>query len=363
MRLLIEAENIALGVADGHIVAPRGRFDVTIRIPRGQLRPGLINAHDHLHRNHYGRLGVPPYANAYEWGRDIHKRDAACIARGRAMPRREALLHGAWKNLRSGVTTVVHHDPAEPDFASDFPIRVASLPTAHSLGVATETLPLRINEPFAIHLAEGTDELSAEEIRELERRGLLTSNLVAVHVVGADDDGIARFRGSGAALTWCPTSNAFLFGRTVRAALVTDDVDVLIGSDSRLTGQGSLLDEIRFARVLGLLSDSRVEAAVGAVAARRLGLPEPTMEVGARADLVVLMCPLLEATDADVALVVCDGVLRLLDPTLCPQLGPFGPSGRVVQSGQHQRWIHDGFYARRPAEGAARHRTAPVTSR
>ena len=63
---------------------PDGRFDVTLRIPGGEVRPGLINAHEHLHRNHYGRLGAPPYPNAYAWGRDIHARAAAEIAAGRA---------------------------------------------------------------------------------------------------------------------------------------------------------------------------------------------------------------------------------------------------------------------------------------
>src|SRR6476619_8364421 len=138
MKLLIEAGNVAVGVADGRIVAPSGRFDVTIRIPDGELRPGLINAHEHLHRNHYGRLGAPPYANAYEWGRDIHEREAERIASGKAVSRREALLCGAWKNLRAGVTTVVHHDRWELDFDRGFPLRVVPLPSAHSVGLEPE---------------------------------------------------------------------------------------------------------------------------------------------------------------------------------------------------------------------------------
>ena len=35
-----------------------------------------------------------------------------------------------------------------------------------------------------------------------------------IHGVGADSDAVARLRASGAALTWCPSSNHFLFGRT-----------------------------------------------------------------------------------------------------------------------------------------------------
>lgn len=340
MRLLIEAANAAVGVEEGRIVAPEGAFDVHLRIPDGALRPGLVNAHDHLHRNHYGRLGDPPYANAYAWGRDIHQRHAGEIARGRAVPRRRALLRGAWKNLFAGVTTVVHHDPWEPDFDADFPVRVARVRGAHSLGFETD-VAARAAEgsgPFCIHLAEGTDAESADEVRELDRRGLLTPELLAVHVVGADDDGIARLRGSGAAVVWCPTSNLFLFGRTAPPELLAPGMDVLVGSDSLLTGDGDLLDELRAARALGLLCDDRLLDAVGVTAARRLGLPQPSLDLGAPADLAVFRRPVLESTPADVALVMVEGAVRVLDPGLAPSL-PLTAGGRSMEIAGVARWI------------------------
>ncbi|HEX2076408.1 MAG TPA: amidohydrolase family protein [Longimicrobium sp.] len=342
MRLLIEAANAAVGVEQGRIVPPDGAFDVHLRIPDGEVRPGLINAHDHLHRNHYGRLGHPPYANAYEWGRDIHARHADEIARGRAMPRRQALLRGAWKNLFAGVTTVVHHDPWEPDFDADFPIHVARVRGAHSLGFEAD-VAARAAEgsgPFCIHLAEGTDAESAAEVRELERRGLLTPELLAVHVVGADEDGIARLRASGAAVVWCPTSNLFLFGRTAPPALLVPGMDVLVGSDSLLTGDGDLLDELRAARALGLLCDARLLDAVGATAARRLGLPAPSLAVGAPADLAVFRRSVLDSTPAEVALVMVDGIVRVLDPALAPALPP-ASGGRLMEVAGLTRWICD----------------------
>jgi cytosine/adenosine deaminase-related metal-dependent hydrolase len=342
VRLRIEAANTTVHVRDGVIVSSNDAFDVVLRIPHGELRPGLVNAHDHLHRNHYGRMGDPPYANAYEWGRDIHMRYAGAIACARAMPRREALLCGAWKNLRAGVTTVVHHDRWEEDFTRDFPVRVARIASAHSLGFEPE-LAHPGTTPFAVHLAEGVDTGAADEIRELDARGLLTSDLLAVHVVGADEDGIRRLRDAAAAIVWCPTSNDFLFGRTTPADLLVPGVDVLLGSDSLLTGAGDLLDELRYARGRRLLSDERLEAAVGAVAARRLGLPAPSLAVGARADLIVLTRPLLQASAADVCVVVAGGVLRVLAPELAPALGPWAESGRVVSANGIERWqgAHD----------------------
>jgi cytosine/adenosine deaminase-related metal-dependent hydrolase len=329
MRIRIEAANGAVGVEGGVIVEPDGPFDVTLRIPDGEVRPGLINAHEHLHRNHYGRLGAPPYPNAYAWGRDIHARNAAGIAAGRAVPRREALLRGAWKNLFAGVTTVVHHDAWEPDFARDFPLRVARVRAIHSLGFEPDAARAAAADagdralPLSVHLAEGTDALSAQEVRDLDDLGLLDERLIAVHVVGPDADGVARLRASGAAIAWCPTSNLFLFGRTAPAELLAPGMDVVLGSDSLLTGDGDLLDELRAARRLALLDDARLLDAVGATAARRLHLSTPTLDIGAPADLAVFRRPVLEATAADVALVMAAGTVRVADPALGPALHAF----------------------------------------
>jgi cytosine/adenosine deaminase-related metal-dependent hydrolase len=341
VRLLIETRDAALGVEAGHVVAPAGRFDATLRVRDGVLLPGLINAHDHLHRNHYGRLGHPPYEDAYEWGHDIHHRFAETIALGRAMPRREALLRGAWKNLRAGVTTVVHHDAWEDAFDDDFPLRVVRIDTAHSLRLAPELPAATHGAPFAIHLAEGVSSAAADEVRELDARGLVTRDLLAVHAVGVDARGIQRLRTAGAAIVWCPSSNRFLFGRTVPAELLAPGIDVLLGSDSLLTADGSLLHELRVARDLGLVAHTRLCDAVGVTAANRLGIEPPSLNVGARADLIVLRRPLLEASEADVALVVADGVLRVAEPALIPALGAFAARGRIEIAGDVPRWIAD----------------------
>jgi cytosine/adenosine deaminase-related metal-dependent hydrolase len=341
MRLLLETREGSLGIDDGVIVPPDGPFDVTLHVRDGSLHPGLINAHDHLHRNHYGRLGHPPYEDAYEWGRDIHHRCGDAIARGRALPRREALLRGAWKNLRAGVTSVVHHDAWEDAFDEDFPLRVVRIESAHSLGFATSLPVVPSGSPFAIHLSEGVSVAAADEVRELDVRGLVTADLLAVHAVGVDARGIQRLRNVGAAIVWCPSSNRFLFGRTAPAELLAPGIDVLLGSDSLLTADGSLLRELRVARELGLLTHARLHDAVGATAAARLGLETPSLAVGARADVIVLRRPLLEATEADVALVVAGGVLRVVVPDLVPALGALAARGRIETAGDVPRWISD----------------------
>jgi cytosine/adenosine deaminase-related metal-dependent hydrolase len=307
VRLLINAGNRSLAVVGGEIVATSDRFDVVLDMPQAEVWPGLINAHDHLHRNHYGRLGRPPYQNARQWALDIQSRYHDHIAQGRQRPRRAALELGAWKNLFAGVTTVVHHDPWEAEFERDFPLRVLKIRSADSVSMSSDLEDLQAGGLFCLHVAEGIDRVAAEEVRRLAELGLLTDRLIAVHGVGMDEAGTTSFRRSGAALVWCPSSNLFLFGRAAGEPLLREGVDVLLGSDSRLTGAGDLLDEIRCARSLGVLTR-----------------------------------PLLEACAEDVALVLVGGVPRVARPDVAARLGPIFSRAEAMQVGPITRWTNPG---------------------
>jgi len=335
LRILVRARNCTLGVEGARLVAPEGRFDIVIRAPHADLRPGLINAHDHLHRHHYGRLGEPPYADAIDWAEDVQRRYRGHIADCRArVGRREALLRGAWRNLFAGVTTVVHHDPWEEDFEHGFPIRVARIVARHSLAMSQDTAVLAHEKgPVMLHVAEGIDERAASELDQLGELRLLGENFLAVHCVGVRDQDTERLRNTGSALVWCPTSNHFLFGQTAPRGLFEEGGDVLLGSDSPLTAQGDLLDELRAARETGLLDDRRLEMAVGSVAARRLGLSEPSLEPGAHADVILLAAPLLEANRDHVRLVIAGGVPRVAAPEIARQLGEALPGVNRLPSG------------------------------
>jgi hypothetical protein len=78
------------------------------------------------------------------------------------------------------------------------------------------------------------------------------------------------------------------------------------------------------------------------VAARRLGIEPPSLDVGARADVVVLARPLLEASEADVAVVVAGGAIRVLDPELVSSLGDARETGRLETADGVERWVCDG---------------------
>lgn len=328
MRTLIKARNRTVAVEGDRIVEHAGRFDIVIECPDADVRPGLINAHDHLHRNHYGRLGEGPYLNAYCWALDIQLRFRRRIAQRRRVPRRTALLAGAWKNLFAGVTTVVHHDAWEADFDRNFPIRVANVASADSLRMEERIDPPQAGA-FCLHVAEGVDPVAQGETAVLQDRGLLNERLVAVHGVAIDGSEIDRFERSGAALTWCPTSNDFLFGRTASAKLLERNVDLLLGSDSRLTGAGNLLDEIRAARCCGLVDDERLSDAVGRISASRLGLASPSLEEGGKADLILIDAPLTQARSSNVALTMVDGIVRVARASVASQLGTYAGQGHA----------------------------------
>src|SRR5262249_29502953 len=111
-----------LGLGD----APRAG-DTVVDGPGAVVLPGLVNAHDHLELNHYGRLkGRERYVNASQWIDDLRPRLSAdpAIRNGRAHPLGERLFIGALKNLLSGVTTVAHHNPFYPELRRTIPIRI-----------------------------------------------------------------------------------------------------------------------------------------------------------------------------------------------------------------------------------------------
>jgi hypothetical protein len=101
--------------------------DTIVDLRGAIVLPGLINAHDHLELNHYGRLkGRDRYENASAWIDDMRPRLTAdpAIRRDRAQPLVERLFIGSLKNLLAGVTTVAHHNPFYPEMRRTMAVRV-----------------------------------------------------------------------------------------------------------------------------------------------------------------------------------------------------------------------------------------------
>ena len=257
------------------------------------ILPGLINAHDHLEFNLFPRLGKGPHPSYVEWAAEVYRPDSPILKQVLSIPKVIRILWGGLKNLLSGVTTVSHHNPFERDlFGADFPVRVVrSFGWAHSVhfspdfAVRYAKTPRRW--PFLIHVGEGTNAASRTEVCALDGAGVLTNRTVLIHGVAFDARAAKLLLDRGASLVWCPSSNLFTLGETVAPEVLRSNVDIALGTDSALTGEGDLIDELRVARSLNA---PNLFAMVGSTAARILRLTggEGTIAEGGVADLLVV---------------------------------------------------------------------------
>ncbi len=252
------------------------------------LYPGLINAHDHLEMNLYPLMGKPLYNNYTEWARDIYKPKESPVKEIEGVDIKDRLLWGGIKNLISGVTTVVHHNPWHRILSKEnFPVRVIETAWAHSLAfekTIQKKFPAK-QVPFVIHAAEGVDEFAAREIEQLSKLGLLKENTVLVHAVAVNEMNSQLLQKNNASIVWCPSSNQFMFNQTSPIDLLKNRVRVALGTDSTMTGPATLLDEMRAALKSKMATPEEIFEMVTRSPAQIFGLQQPEIEIGNRADL------------------------------------------------------------------------------
>ena len=350
-----------LHIADGRLVEATPPGARTLDLRDHLIFPGLINAHEHLPLNGVPSLPAhPPFSNSYEWIKAFQPYfSAPAIKAALAVPEHQRQRQGGLKNLLSGVTTVLHHDPWDAKFTTaGFPVRVAqSFGWSHSLGLGLQIADCAIcnlqsaicnlqsamphygpplpasyqatppDLPWIIHLAEGTDDLARSELGLLDELGCLGPNTLLVHGVGLDQPGLERLVSAGAGLVWCPASNLRLLGRTLAPAALAylaAHGRLTLGSDSRISGAFDLLAELRVAATHSDLAPATLLRLVTTDAARLLRLSDVGgLTAGMRADLLILpdaggdpYAALLAAERADLRAVLRDGRPVIADPDL-----------------------------------------------
>ena len=351
-----------LTLLNAQVLGPDGELWRTVRIKRGRIEgigvapdktdtvldldgafvfPGLINAHDHLELNSQPRLKWRErYTNAREWVADFQPRFASdpALAVNQPDSLADRLWVGGLKNLLSGVTTVCHHNPMHRPLRQRFPVKVVHrFGFSHSLHIDGDRVAQAHRQtptdwPWLIHAAEGVDEEAQAEVQALERLGCLAPNTVLIHGVALCADASAKVLRAGAGLVWCPSSNQFLFGRTADVRLFDDADRLALGSDSRLSGEGDLLDELKVAHQTHQLSAEGLARLVSTGAARLLRLEHAgRLAVGAPADLIVMRSStadpfdtLVNAARIDVALVMVDGLACVGEPAMAAAFNAAG---------------------------------------
>jgi 5-methylthioadenosine/S-adenosylhomocysteine deaminase len=232
--------------------------------------PPFINSHDHLISNWYPKAGFgKTYSNVNIWVEDMKKtnsfleRNKIWINDGSfdltEKAANQIVLLGIYKNLFSGCVVVQDHIPKQkPSYYKDNPINVLENYTQHhslSMGnwwggdsAEEEYTKTNGNIPFIIHLGEGIDKLSRECFPKLKKLKLLKSNTLLIHGIALTREQIKECAEAGTSICWCPNSNNYLIGETLDIdACLQYGVNMVLGTDSTMSGSINLLAELKFA--------------------------------------------------------------------------------------------------------------------
>jgi ubiquinone/menaquinone biosynthesis C-methylase UbiE/cytosine/adenosine deaminase-related metal-dependent hydrolase len=358
----------AVLIDDGRIAVIRDKADTTAQVLNLQdyvLLPGLINSHEHLEFGLFPKLGrpagAPPYRNSTEWAKEIHLVHSGVIERYRQIPKTTQLWWGAIRNLLCGVTTVCHHNPLHEDLiASDFPVRVLSrFGWSHSLAFDPDLVEKFQSTPreypFILHAAEGIDEESRNELSRLDQMEVLDERTVVVHGLASTAMEISLINRRSASLVVCPTSNCFLFAKTLSRELLASVKCLALGSDSPITASGDLLDEVHYLHAETGLDSNMIYSMVTSSPAEMFHLRDgqgQIVECGV-ADLIAVRGQydtparaVSELTFGDVSLVLLAGRVQMASPHLYARLPEDLRSGmELIDVAGHQRWIRSPLWA------------------
>jgi cytosine/adenosine deaminase-related metal-dependent hydrolase/ubiquinone/menaquinone biosynthesis C-methylase UbiE len=352
----------AVLIDDGHITAIRDNADATAQVFNLQgyaLLPGLINSHEHLEFGLFPKLGRPAgassYRNSTEWAKEIHHVHSGIIERYRQVPKTTHLWWGAIRNLLCGVTTVCHHNPLHADLTlPNFPVRVLShFSWSHSVAfdpdLAKKFRRAPREQPFILHAAEGIDEESRCEVSRLDQMRALDERTVLVHGLACTPKEISLINGRGASLVVCPTSNRFLFAKTLSQELLASVERVALGSDSPITAAGDLLDEVHYLYAEAGLNPGMIYSMVTSSAAEMFHLKDGQGRIAESgvADLIAVRDrsdtparAVSELTFGDVKLVILAGRVQVASPHLYARLPHDLRVGmELIEVAGHYRWI------------------------
>ncbi|HMG83520.1 MAG TPA: amidohydrolase family protein [Ferruginibacter sp.] len=291
--------------------------------------PGLINSHDHLDFNLFPQLGNRIYNNYVEWGDDIHEKDKATINCILTIPKELRTQWGVYKNLLNGVTTVVNHGE-KLDIPNSIITVFQNSYSLHSVKLERGwkyqlNSPFAKKYPFSMHVGEGTDIDAHDEIDEVIKWNVLKRKIVGIHGVAMDERQAASFR----ALVWCPDSNFFLLGATAAVNKLKMATNILFGTDSTVSANWNIWQQLRTARETKLLTDTELMNAISTTPAAIWKLNNTgAIKEGNYADIVIAKEKInTDTTNAffavnpeDILLVLHKGYIALFDESLLPQL-------------------------------------------
>ena len=229
--------------------------------------PGLINSHDHLEFNLYPQLGNRFYNDYVEWGNDIHDKNNDQIEKIKRIPYGLRFRWGLYKNLLCGITTVVNHGTGEIYYYNRLPEVYTNYNYIHSIRLE-KNWKLRLNilfnrNPFVIHVGEGVNKNSIDEIDQLLQWNIFHKKIIGVHGISMNSNQSENFQ----SLIWCPNSNLFLYNRTADIPALKKKTKILFGTDSTLSADWNFWNHIRLAKKMNYLNNEELYNSITATAA------------------------------------------------------------------------------------------------
>jgi len=303
------------------------------------LRP-FINSHDHLIGNWYPPAIEHTFKNANIWVKEM--RDTAPV-KERDQVFRNTLpmdfmkgkgkllsLLGGYKNLFSGVSIVQDHAPQQKkSYYEMFPIEIIhNYRQCHSISLGNfwggedpveEWKATGGTEPFIVHIGEGTDRESSSEFSKLKELGLLQPNTLIIHGISLTREEIRDCAEAGVSICWALTSNLQLIGETIDInTCLSEGVNVVIGTDSTLSGSINLLQEIQSVHNrFTLIPIQTIYRMISENAVRALQLPQKNSKLTEKSNDSLLLLRahkkdpfenLMTVTNDDVLLLVHKGI-------------------------------------------------------
>lgn len=262
---IVEDKGIYIDTTSGLIIDVseyKTKADINVLLTKNTIAiPGIINAHDHLLGSYWPRVGEGPHISWKPWD-DMLKSSDIYKERSR-IPNFYLYLIGSYKNLISGVTTVMDHIPhkVSDNFIDKLPVKVIrEYCLAHEVssydlkwgdGVDIEhRRAVENNWPFVTHIEEGFDEESMKGVDYLIEYGALTEHTVMVHGLALSDEDLDRIAKAKAHLVTCPMSNYFMFKLIARIKeWLAKGINTSLGTDSPMSGGMNILEEMKFLKM------------------------------------------------------------------------------------------------------------------
>jgi hypothetical protein len=220
--------------------------------------PGLVNSHDHLEFNLFPLLINRTYTSQEEWGHDIHSTQQELIDNVLKIPLDLRIKWGLLKNLINGALFVVHHGGHHSLVrkASSYPVYL-DYQYLHSLP-AEPLWKIKLNSPLGnevmLHIGEGIGSIYEAQIDKLLKWNLFNRELIGVHGISMREEQAKKFK----AIIWCPDSNLRLYGKTASINKLKASTIVLFGTDSSISSDSNLWEQLRMARNLDMLTDEEL---------------------------------------------------------------------------------------------------------